>query len=207
MSIEYQSRYRSRVSIEGIDHHLTVDAFGTHDLATELNSYLVPLYMFPLVEGRLQRTLKLIDNLVALYMQETIKYARTLISMVFFCNWCSAADSSFFSSSTVSSSLFFDSLCSCYNNEYVMIAFSGYTDKNPHDWQVLQHKHMLVYRKRSMPPCSELTKFTLTNYWAVINMGLVKFHSNPTTLNKSLLPLTSITYESMHTHSKGVHLC
>lgn len=51
----------------------------------------------------------------------TIKYARTLISMVFFCNWCSAADSSFFSSSTISSSLFFDSLCSCDNNEYAIL--------------------------------------------------------------------------------------
>jgi len=72
MSIDYQSRYQSRVSIEGIDQHLAVDAFGTHDLATELNSNLVPLYMFPLVEGRLHCTLKLIGNLVALYMHDLL---------------------------------------------------------------------------------------------------------------------------------------
>lgn len=114
------TRIPIKVSIKGINRgyqHLAVDALGTHDLAAELNSYLIPLYTFPLVEDRWHCTLKLIGNLVALYMHETIKYARTLISMVFFCNWCSAADSSFFSSSTISSSLFFDSLCSCDNNE------------------------------------------------------------------------------------------
>ena len=45
----------------------------------------------------------------------------TLISMLFFCNWCSAVDSSFFSSSTASSSLFFDSLCSCGCDERSML--------------------------------------------------------------------------------------
>ena len=79
MSIECQSiidkdvnRISIKVSIEGIDQHLAVDAFGTHDLGAELNSYLVPLYMFPLEEGRLHCTLKLIDNLVALYMHDLL---------------------------------------------------------------------------------------------------------------------------------------
>ena len=58
--------------------------------------------------------------LLSLHCVREYKYARTLISMVFFCNWCSAADSSFFSSSTISSSLFFDSLCSCGKNTYII---------------------------------------------------------------------------------------
>lgn len=128
----------------------------------DLNSYLVPLYMFPLEEG----ILEINSYLVALYMY---KYARTLISMVFFCNWCSAADSSFFSSSTISSSLFFDSLCSCGDNKYIIlmaiqIVFLVFCYDHTDEKQIIDKFYSTntcqVFRKRSMLLCSELAKFT-----------------------------------------------
>ena len=68
----------------------------------------------------LSKTLKLFAGLHANWFEVLVGGCQsaftglgTLVSMLYFCKLCSAVDSSFFSSSTISSSLVLDSLYSC----------------------------------------------------------------------------------------------
>ena len=68
----------------------------------------------------LSKSLKLFAGLLANWFEVLIGGCQsaftglgTLVSMLYFCKLCSAVDSSFFSSSTISSSLVLDSLYSC----------------------------------------------------------------------------------------------